>query len=98
MNRPTHELDPAAEEQPPLGPPRLDGSVLTDSDRAELEAWLAGDPSRRPLLSSYCRLSARLDRIVPELAATGAVDMPAERARPASQWNPWKVATAGLAA
>src|ERR1700722_11818577 len=98
MSRAPPPPAPAAEDAAPLWAARLEGSVLTDSDRAELAAWLAGDPSRRPLLSSYCRLSARLDRIVPELAATGAVDMPAERARPASQWNPWKVATAGLAA
>jgi transmembrane sensor len=98
MNRSINVPDPAAEDQASLWAARLEGSVLTDSDRAELDAWLAGDPSRLPLLSSYCRLSARLDRLVPELAAAGAVELPAERARPVSLWNPWKVATAALAA
>jgi transmembrane sensor len=98
MNRSINVPDPAAEEQASLWAARLDGSVLTDSDRAELDAWLAGDPARRPLLSSYCRLSARLDLLVPELAAAGAVEIPAERARPVSRWNPWKGAAAGLAA
>jgi transmembrane sensor len=97
MNRPTHISDPSAEDQASLWAARLEGSVLTDSDRADLAAWLAGDPARRPLLSSYCSLSAQLDLIVPELAATGAIEMPpvAERRR---TWNPWKVATAGMAA
>jgi transmembrane sensor len=97
MNRPTHISDPSAEDQASLWAARLEGSVLTDSDRAELAAWLAGEPARRLILSSYCSLSAQLDVIVPELAAAGAIEMPpvAERRR---TWNPWKVATAGMAA
>ena len=98
MNRSTNVPDPAMEEQASLWAARLDGSLLSDFERAELDTWLAGDPARRPLLSSYCHLSARLDWVVPELAAAGAIEIPAERARPASAWNPWKVATAGLAA
>jgi transmembrane sensor len=99
MNRPTHDVpDPAAEDQASLWAARLEGSVLTDSDRAELEAWLAGDPGRRPLLSGYCRLSAKLDILVPELAAAGAVELVPLRERPHGLWNPWKIATAGMAA
>jgi transmembrane sensor len=98
VNPPTHAPDPAAEEQASLWAARLEGSVLTDFDRSELDAWLAGDPLRRPLLSSYCRLSARLDSLVPELAAAGAVEMPAGRARARPAWNPWKVAAAGMVA
>jgi transmembrane sensor len=98
MNRPTQIPDPAAEEQASLWAARLEGSVLTDSDRAALEAWLAGDPSRRSLLSSYCSLSARLDVMVPELAAAGSIELPPVQERPRAAWNPWKVATAGMAA
>jgi transmembrane sensor len=98
MNRSTQVPDPAAEEQASLWAARLEGSILTDSDRAELDAWLAGDPARRALLSSFCRLSAKLDVAVPELAACGAIQMPPERRRPAGAWNPWKLATAGLLA
>lgn len=95
MNRPTHVPDPAAEEQASLWAARLEGSNLSDCDRAELDAWLEGDPSRRRLLSSYCSLSARLDVAIPELAAAGAVSLPPRRERP--RWNPWKLSTAALA-
>ena len=98
MNRFQHVPDPAAEEEASVWAARLEGSVLTASDRAELDAWLTADASRRPLLSSFCSLSARLDVIVPELAAAGAIAMPVERARPRAGWNPWKIAAAGVVA
>jgi transmembrane sensor len=98
MNRPTQVSDPESEEQASLWAVRLEGSVLTTGDRAELDSWLAGDPARRELLSRFCRLSARLDRLVPELAAAGSVQVPAASARPAGGWSPWKVAAAGLVA
>jgi transmembrane sensor len=96
MNRPTQVLDPSGEEEASLWAARLEGSVLTPADRAELDAWLAGDPGRRGLLSSYCQLSAKLDRLVPELVDAGSVAMPPQRARGA--WAPWKAAAAGLLA
>lgn len=95
MNRPTQ--DPAAEDQASLWAARLEGSILTPSDQAELDAWLAGDPARRALLASFCSLSAKLDSAVPRLVAEGAVAMP-PRARPRGTWNPWKLATASLLA
>ena len=98
MNRPPHIPDHAAEDRASLWAARLEGSVLSASDRAELEAWLAGDPSRRDLLSSFCRLSARLDLVVPELVAAGAVELPPVGECRRGTWNPWKVATAGMAA
>jgi transmembrane sensor len=97
MKQPIQIPDPAAEDQASLWAARLEGSVLTAEDRAELDAWLAGDPARRPLLSTYCSLSAKLDFAVPELAAAGSIAMPAVRERRHSGWNPWKVATAALA-
>jgi transmembrane sensor len=99
MNRPTQAPDPASDEQASLWAARLEGGPLTDADRSELEGWLAGDPSRRQLLSGYCRLSARLDRMVPALAASGSVELPPARpAAGAGSWSPWKAAAAGLAA
>ena len=96
MNRPTQSSGPSSEEQVSLWAARLDGAVLTQVERAELDAWLAGDPGRRALLSGYCELSAKLDCLVPELADAGRVAMPAERPRGA--WVPWKAAAAGLVA
>ncbi len=96
MNRPIHIFDPSAEEQASLWAARLEGSELAPADRAELDAWLAGDAGRRELLSNYCQLSARLDRLVPQLVDAGSVAMPPEPVRGA--WAPWKVAAAGLLA
>jgi transmembrane sensor len=96
MNRPIPISDPSAEEQASLWAARLEGSELAPADRAELDAWLAGEPGRRELLSSYCQLSAKLDRLVPELVDAGSVAMPPERHR--GSWAPWKVAAAGLLA
>jgi transmembrane sensor len=97
MNRPTHISDSAAEEQASLWAARLEGSALTESDCASLDAWLSADPSHRPLLSSYCRFSAKLDAMVPELAAAGSIGLPPVAQRPRATWNPWKVATVGMA-
>jgi transmembrane sensor len=98
MSRSTHAPDPESEDQASLWAARLEGSVLTDIDRAALDAWLAGDPVRREILSSFCSLSAKLDVAVPELAAAGSIEVPPARERPRGAWNPWKLATAGMAA
>lgn len=90
--------NPDSEDEASLWAARLEGSVLSDADRAALDAWLAGDPARRTLLSSFCSLSAKLDVAVPELAAAGAIELPPERGRSRGGWNPWKLATAGLVA
>jgi transmembrane sensor len=98
MNRPTPIPDPAAEDLASLWAARLEGSDLTPADRSELEAWLAGDPSRRDILSRYCRFSADLDVLITELAAAGAVGAPRPRPAPRAGLNPWKVSAAGLVA
>jgi transmembrane sensor len=97
MNRPTQGPDPEAEDQASLWAARLEGSELSDTLRAELDAWLEGDPSRRELLSRYCQFSAKLDHLVPALVETGGVRMPEAGARPRG-WSPWRLAAAGLLA
>jgi transmembrane sensor len=98
MNRPNPLSDPDAEERASLWAARLEGSRLTADDRAELEAWLAGDPSRRELLSRFCRFSAELDVLVPELAADVASEGLRPRLNPNTGWHPWRLAGAGLTA
>ena len=68
----------AAEERASYWAARLDGSVLSATDQNELNAWLAGEPAHRMLLSQYCQFSADLELLLPALAATGAVEMPQE--------------------
>ncbi len=57
-----------AEEQASLWAARLDGSVLSPTDRIALDSWLAIDPAHRVLLSSYCQFSADLEQQLPLLA------------------------------
>jgi transmembrane sensor len=64
----SHHPSPTADEQASLWAARLDGSTLTETDRAELEAWLAADVAHRVLLSSYCQFSADLEQRLPLLA------------------------------
>src|SRR5271157_4025698 len=81
---PTERSFDPTEETASLWAARLDGGSLTESDRAELEAWLAGDPGRRALLEGFRKLSSDLDLLMPELVAAGSFEMPARRqaARP----------------
>lgn len=74
--------DSAAEDQAALWAAKLDGASLTDSDRRELEAWLAAAPGRRALLSAYCQLSTDLEEQLPLLE--GIRDLPVEEASASS--------------
>jgi transmembrane sensor len=98
MTRSNEIKDPDSDEQAALWAARLECAVLTPDQSAELEAWLAGNPARRAVLSGYCVLSAKLDRAVPELAARGLVSMPARRAPQRIGWSPLRIAMAGLVA
>jgi transmembrane sensor len=88
MKTPQHLPNPAAEEQASLWAARLDGDRLNDSQRIELDAWLARDPSHRALLSQYCQLSADLEEQVPALVAAGVVALP-ESAVPSPRKTWW---------
>ena len=61
-------LPPDAEEQAALWAARLDGSTLSDTDRASLDLWLKADPAHRLLLTTYCQFSADLEQQLPLLA------------------------------
>jgi transmembrane sensor len=95
MNRSKQVHDTDADEQAALWAARLEGSSLSASDRAALDAWLGEDAARRELLEQYCQFSSDLDQLVPMLVASGAVDIP-KATRSRRTWNPWMVATAGV--
>ena len=44
---PADKFSIPAEDEASLWAARLDGGELSESDRADLEGWLAGDPGRR---------------------------------------------------
>jgi transmembrane sensor len=90
--------DRGSDEQAALWAARLECAELTPSQSAELEAWLAGNPARRALLSSYCVLSAKLDRAVPELAAEGAFSVQPRPAQERVGWSGLRIAMAGIVA
>ena len=98
MNRSGQFSNQDTAEEASLWAARLEGKVLTESDRAELESWLAGDPARGRALSGYCNFSAKLDPMVAELVASGSIEVRSEREQARRGFNPWKLATAGLVA
>jgi len=67
MNSSPQPIDPA-EEQASLWAAKLDGSVMSATDRLALDEWLAEDPAHRPLLSRYCQFSADLEQQMPLIA------------------------------
>ncbi len=89
---------PADDEQAALWAARLDGSSLTAADRAAFEAWLAGDPARRDLLSRYCQFGADLELQLPALVTAGTLALPAESAAAPRGRRLWWLLPATLAA
>ena len=57
--------DPAAEQQASLWAARLDGSVLSATDRLALDEWISAHPDHRALLTDYCQFSADLEQQLP---------------------------------
>jgi transmembrane sensor len=97
MNPSRKTFDPETEDQASLWAARLEGTRLTAAERSELDAWLAGEPERRVALAQFCQLSARLDRLVPALVEAGSIEVREAEPPMRRGFNPWKVATAGLA-
>ena len=97
MNPSSPPYHPAAEDLASLWAARLDGSVLSAADRRSLDVWLAADPAHRELLSQFCQFSADLEQKLPALAAAGAIDLPAARARRPG-WLKWTAPLALAAA
>ena len=89
MNPSTHHSPPAAEEQASLWAARLDGSVLSATDRLALEAWLAGDPAHRRLLSNYCQFSADLEQQLPLIEGIRELSAENLTTRETAQPFPW---------
>ena len=84
--------NPAAEETAALWAARLDGSELSTQDRNALDAWLAADPSHRPLLSGYCQFSADLEKPLATLVESGAVQISSYSPTPHAR-SRWKLFT-----
>jgi transmembrane sensor len=78
-----------AEEQASLWAARLDGSVLSATDRTALDTWLAADPAHRALLTSYCQFSADLEQQLPLLAGIRDELAEAKTATKTVQPLPW---------
>lgn len=88
MNPHHTSFDPTVDEQASLWAAKLDGSVLTASERTALDAWLAAAPAHRAALSSYCQFSADLEQQlpllagIPETAAENQHELTTARPRP----------------
>lgn len=94
MNSPDSAARHEADEQAALWAAKLDGSSMTETDRAELDTWLRADARHRVLLSQYCQFSADLEADLPALVATGCLTIPATP--PAKRRSaPWALWVAG---
>lgn len=87
----SHSVDPRdSAERASLWAARLDGSKLSPDDQVSLDRWLDEHPDHRRQLAEYCQFSADLERLLPELAASGGVDEPSEtlprRRRSRTHW------------
>src|SRR4051812_22317586 len=99
MNSSQQHHDSVADEQAALWAARLDGDTLDGAQRAELDTWLAQNPSHRTLLSRYCQFSSDLEEKLPALVQTGAVSMPKLPNSPARRrWTFTKLGAVALAA
>jgi transmembrane sensor len=78
-----------ADEQAALWAARLDGSVLSATDRDALDAWLAADPVHRAQLSAYCQFSADLEQQLPLLAGIRDELAESPTAAKAARSFPW---------
>ena len=87
MNSSQQFHNSAADEQAALWAARLDGDSLDQTQRAELDAWLAKDPAHRALLSQYCQFSADLEEQIPVLVSSGAVALPEPPASKRARWS-----------
>lgn len=92
MNHHDTTFDQETDEAASLWAARLDGSELTTEIREDLSKWLSGDPRRRTLLAEYCQFSIDLEEKLPDLLATGAVEIPEEPAAVVRRnWRPWAI-------
>lgn len=80
MNPVPPSADSAVDAQAARWAARLDSGEFEAADRAELDAWLARDPSHRAALADYCQFSADLEDRLPHLVAAGRVTLPAAAA------------------
>jgi transmembrane sensor len=90
--------EPSVEDQAALWAARLEESTLDANGSSELNAWLGEDSSRRALLAHYCQLSIDLDELLPELVASGRVEIPAYLAPARKRWGMKWIASGALAA
>jgi transmembrane sensor len=82
-------VDPAMEEQAALWAARLDGSVLSATDRIALDHWLAANPAHRALLSQFCQFSADLEQQMPLIAGIKEQSAETHRTPETAQPKPW---------
>lgn len=65
MNSFSKPRDSVADEQASIWAAKLEGSILSATDRLALDEWLADGPENRALLSRYCQFSADLEQQMP---------------------------------
>jgi transmembrane sensor len=81
--------DPAADEQAALWAAKLDGSLMSATDRSALDEWLSARPDHRALLSRYCQFSADLEQQMPLIEGIKELSAGARITPATAQPSPW---------
>ena len=89
MNPFSKHPNPAADEEASLWAARLDGSVLSATDRLLLDEWLASRPDHRALLARYCQFSADLEQQLPLIEGIRELSAETQKTPATAQPSPW---------
>ncbi|MEO6995888.1 MAG: FecR domain-containing protein [Lacunisphaera sp.] len=89
MNSFPQHSNPAAEEQASLWAAKLDGSLMSATDRSALDEWLAERPDHRALLSRYCQFSADLEQQMPLIEGIRELSAETRKTTATARSFPW---------
>jgi transmembrane sensor len=81
--------DPTADEQAALWAARLDGSLMSATDRSALDEWLAERSYHRTLLSRYCQFSADLEQQMPLIEGIRELSAETRKTTATARSFPW---------
>ena len=89
MNSFPKHSDPATDEQASLWAAKLDGSLMSATDRSALDEWLAERPYHRTLLSRYCQFSADLEQQMPLIEGIRELSAETRKTPATARSFPW---------
>ncbi len=81
--------DLAADEQASLWAAKLDGSLMSATERVALDEWLSSHSGHRTLLSRYCQFSADLEQQMPLIEGIKELSAETRKTTATARSFPW---------